>query len=60
VIDSGNSNPDSDFRFDATIGGTGGYIFNLSTQNLTSGRYSLSMSVGSEKRFLYSVSFDLK
>jgi len=33
VIDSGNSNPDSDFRFDSTIGGSGGYIYNLSTKN---------------------------
>jgi hypothetical protein len=39
VIDAGNSNPDGDFRFDPTIGGTGGYIFNLSTKGLTAGTY---------------------
>ena len=60
VIDSGNSNPDSDFRFDSTIGGSGGYVFNLSTKNLASGRYSLSMYVGADKQYVYSVSFDLK
>ncbi len=60
VIDSGNSNPDSDFRFDPTIGGTGGYIFNLSTKNLSSGQYSLSMYVGADKQFVYSVSFEVR
>jgi hypothetical protein len=60
VIDSGNSNPDSDFRFDSTIGGSGGYIYNLSTKNLNSGRYSLSMNVGSDKGFVYSVSFEVR
>jgi hypothetical protein len=57
VIDSGNANPDSDFRFDAA---TGGYIFNLSTKNMSSGRYSLSLYVGADKQYVYSVSFELK
>src|SRR5207245_5657741 len=34
VIDTGNANPDGNFRFDATVGGTGGYVFNLSTSGL--------------------------
>lgn len=37
----GNSNADSDFRFDSTMGTTGGYIFNLKTTGLASGTYSL-------------------
>jgi hypothetical protein len=32
-----NSNPDNNFRFDPTIGETGGYIFNLKTTGLASG-----------------------
>ena len=30
----GNANPDNDFRFDSTLGSSGGYIFNLSTGGL--------------------------
>jgi Bacterial Ig-like domain (group 3) len=36
----GNANPDNDFRFDSTLGTTGGYIFNLSTSGLASGTVS--------------------
>jgi len=45
---SGNANPDNDFRFDATLGPTGGYIFNLSTKGLATGSYLLSFSAGSD------------
>lgn len=38
---TGSANPDNDFRFDATLGPTGGYIFNLSTVTLGSGTYQL-------------------
>jgi len=38
---SGNSNPDNDFRFDPTLGPSGGYIFNLSTKGLATGSYQL-------------------
>jgi len=41
---SGNANPDNDFRFDATLGPTGGYIFNLSTKGLTTGSYQLTFT----------------
>jgi hypothetical protein len=43
--DAGNANPDNDFRFDSTLGPTGGYIFNLSTAGLLSGTYSLQFTV---------------
>ena len=60
VIDSGNANPDYNFRFDPTLGGSGGYIFNLSTKGLSSGKYGLSFYVGSDKQFVYSVTFEVR
>lgn len=61
VVDSGNANPDYTFRYDATLGGTGGgYIFNLSTKGLASGQYVLSFYVGSERSFFYTVKFEVK
>jgi len=44
----GNANPDNNFRFDATLGPAGGYIFNLSTGGLASGTYSLQFTAGSD------------
>jgi hypothetical protein len=38
IEDSGNANPDDNFRFDPSLGG---YIFNLSTKGLASGTYYL-------------------
>jgi hypothetical protein len=52
----GNANPDNDFRFDPTLGPTGGYIFNLSTGGLASGTYSLQFIAGSDP-VTHSVSF---
>jgi len=43
--DSGNANPDLDFRYDA---GLGGYIFNLSTRGFTAGSYVLTFSAGGD------------
>jgi hypothetical protein len=40
----GNANPDNDFRFDTTLGPSGGYIFNFSTSGLTTGTYSLQFT----------------
>lgn len=49
VLDSpGNSNPDSNFRFDPDLGTNGGYHFNLSTQGLTGGTYALTFSVSGD------------
>jgi hypothetical protein len=44
----GDSNPDAGFVFDATLGGTGGYRFNLSTKGLASGTYRLEFVVGAD------------
>lgn len=39
VEDPGQANPDANFRFDTSLGGTGGYIFNLRTTGLSMGTY---------------------
>jgi hypothetical protein len=49
----GNANPDNDFRFDATLGPSGGYIFNLSTGGLASGTYSSQFTA--RQRFRYAL-----
>jgi len=43
--DSGNANPDSNFRYDAALQG---YIFNLSTKGLGSGTWELSFSAAGD------------
>ena len=48
VEDAGNANPDADFRFDPTLGGAGGYIFNLKTTGLTTGTYVLKFRVSGD------------
>ena len=46
--DAGNANPDDDFRFDSTLGSTGGYIFNLQTSGYPSGTFALRFMAGSD------------
>jgi hypothetical protein len=41
IQDPGSANPDSNFRFEPTLGTTGGYILNLSTKGLATGAYVL-------------------
>ena len=49
------------FRYDSTLGGTGGgYIFNLSTKGLAAGQYVLSLYVGGDRSFFYTVKFEVK
>ena len=48
VEDAGNANPDANFRFEATLGGSGGYIFNLRTTGLTTGTYVLRFTVSGD------------
>jgi hypothetical protein len=59
VEDAGNANPDNDFRFDATLGPTGGYIFNLKTIGLTTGTYNLNFTVTGDS-FVYAAPFQVK
>lgn len=55
----GNANPDLDFRFDSTLGTTGGYIFNLSTSGLASGTYMLLFKATNDP-VTHSVNFGVK
>jgi hypothetical protein len=57
--DAGNSNPDLDFRYDQTLGPSGGYIFNLKTTGLGSGTYSLNFSAAGDPAS-HSVPFGVK
>jgi hypothetical protein len=45
VEDAGHANPGDNFRFDAGLGGSGGYIFNLSTRGLGTGTFSVELNV---------------
>jgi Beta-propeller repeat/WD40-like Beta Propeller Repeat len=60
ITDSGNANPDNNFRYDAGLSGDGGgYIFNLSTKGLSTGTYMLGFTVGSGST-LYGVPLQVK
>jgi hypothetical protein len=57
VNDSGNANPDLNFRYNMS---DRGYIFNLSTKGLTAGSYALSFYAGSDRSFFYTVEFEIR
>ncbi len=48
VDDSGNANPDNNFRFDGGLGPNGGYIFNLQTTGLATGTYIVTYTVSGD------------
>jgi uncharacterized repeat protein (TIGR01451 family) len=48
VNDAGNATPDSNFRFDPSLGPTGGYIFNLNTTGLSTGTYVVTFRVSGD------------
>lgn len=48
LADAVNDAPDDGFRYDATLGETGGYIFNLKTTGLSTGTYVLVFRVGAD------------
>lgn len=54
VQDSGNANPDGNFRFDGT-----GYIFNLSTKGLATGTWQLVFTVAGDS-VQHSVTFQVR
>ena len=54
--DSGNSNPDFDFRYDASLGG---YIFNLQTTGFGTGIYLLNFVAGNSPT-VFSVGFQVR
>jgi pectin methylesterase-like acyl-CoA thioesterase/pectate lyase len=53
---AGNANPGGLFRYEPTIGTTGGYVFNLRTGRYAPGRYLLHFTVG-DAPYLYSTAF---
>lgn len=55
----GDANPDNDFRFDPTLGSTGGYIFNLSTKGLSPGTYALQFTATGDS-ITHAVSFGIR
>lgn len=55
----GNANPKNNFRFDSTLGPSGGYIFNLSTAGLAPGTYSLQFMATGDP-VTHSVNFGVK
>lgn len=61
VDDSGAANPDNDFRFDPTLGASGGYIFNLSTKPLSAGTWSLAFTASGDvyRADTYSLTFQV-
>ena len=59
VQDSGRANPGNNFRFDSSLGGTGGYIFNLSTRGLGPATYKLNFTIGNDST-VYSASFQVE
>jgi hypothetical protein len=54
--DSGNANPDGNFRYDPTING---YVFNLSTKGLAAGTYALQFTVQGDAT-THTVQFQLR
>jgi YVTN family beta-propeller protein len=60
VVFAGSSNADFNFRFDSTLGPSGGYIFNFKTSNLASGNYLLEFTVSNDPTGLYVVPFAVK
>jgi MBG domain (YGX type)/Bacterial Ig-like domain (group 3)/Galactose oxidase, central domain len=60
VEDAGNANPDNNFRYDSTLGPSGGYIFNLSTRGLNTGTYRLTFTAGTAPNASYAAGFGVK
>ncbi|HSR30445.1 MAG TPA: hypothetical protein VLY63_07755 [Anaerolineae bacterium] len=48
MADPDNSNPDNDSRFDAALGGSGGYIYNLSGRDLSTGTWTLQFTASGD------------
>jgi hypothetical protein len=57
--DSGNANPDFAFRYSADLGGSGGYIFNLSLKGFQQGTYAMTFTAGGDPT-MHSVEFQVK
>jgi hypothetical protein len=60
VEDSGNANPDNNFRYDPSLGPSGGYIFNLSTKGVPAAMWRLTFTVGGASFGTYTLDFGVK
>jgi hypothetical protein len=58
-VASGDANPGNNFRYDTTLGPTGGYIYNLKTTGLAAGTWSLQFTVTGDPT-LHSVQFQIR
>jgi hypothetical protein len=54
--DAGNSDPDFDFRYDATLAG---YVFNLKTTGFSTGTYAINFTAGADPA-IHSAKFQIK
>jgi hypothetical protein len=54
--DTGNANPDFDFRYDSSLAG---YIFNVSTKGFGTGTYSLTFTAGQDPQ-MHAVAFGVR
>ena len=59
IADAGNANPGQNFRFDPTLGETGGYVFNLKTTGYAPGTYRLYFTVGADPH-VYTTQFQVR
>ena len=59
MADAGGSNPGNVFRFDATLGGSGGYVYDLKTRDFTARTYAMNFKVGTDFTS-YTVSFKVR
>ena len=59
LSDSGNANPDFNFRYSSDIGSSGGYVFNLSSRGYGVGTYNLHFRAGNDP-VTHTVQFQVK
>ena len=48
---SGSANADADFRYDESVGDTGGYVLNLATTGLSTGTWELTLAAAGDPTF---------
>ena len=59
VDDAGSANPDSDFRYDPSLGGSGGYIYNASTKGKARGTWAMRFRATGDPN-IHKLQFELK
>jgi hypothetical protein len=58
IVTAGDANPGNDFRFDSTLGPSGGYIFNL-LANVPTGTYKLFFTAGNDPSTTHFLTFQV-